>query len=88
MVQMYTHQTEHPLCNGVPTITVVYEYKLSAARELAALSREFGLTGGSKGGSGVSGAAVADKAKDGKGATGGARGGSGGQSAAADDDDT
>ena len=61
------------LCNGVPTAVVVYEYKLSAAQELAALAQEFAATAGSKGGAGVSG--TVKKAEDAQGKKGGSKSG-------------
>ena len=89
MVPIYTAQVYHPLCNGVPTAVVVYEYKLSAAQELAALAQEFAATAGSKGGAGVSG--TVKKAEDAQGKKGGSksgpRGGNSGSSSGADDDD-
>ena len=91
MTPIYSAQLYHELCDGAPTAIVVYEYKLSSARALAELAREFGAVGGSKGGAGVTGA-VAEGAASGSesapGARGGsARGGTSGASSAADDDD-
>jgi hypothetical protein len=90
MIDIYSAKVYHPLCNGVPTAVVVYEYKLSAARELAELAQEFAQTSGSQGGAGVTGS-VANKPADEEGAKGGSkagpRGGNSGSSSGADDDD-
>jgi hypothetical protein len=87
MVPIYTETLQHPLMASSPTVVCVYEYKLSAARELADLAKEFGLTAGSRGGGGVTGTKAAEKTEDAKGAKGGTLGGNSGSSSAADDDD-
>jgi hypothetical protein len=90
MTPIYSAQLYHELCDGAPTAIVVYEYKLSSARALAELAREFGAVGGSKGVFGLTGD-VAEGAASGSesapGARGGStRGGTSGSSSAADDD--
>ena len=91
MVNIYSAQVYHPLCNGAPTAVVVYEYKISAARELAQLAQEFAKTAGSQGGAGVTGTVANNLNVDEEGAKGGSedgpRGGNSGSSSGADDDD-